>query len=312
MPHLVPTGDPRVDATLRATVSAFEAAFPGRVRGYYVDGSHADGTGLPTSDLDLNIVFRDGFHGEAERAAAETLRDACARASELEYDAELMDEASLIAGASPTFKLGARLVYGEELRDAVPLVPLAEWTRDRMHTSCWRTIHLFGRPVPITLPLEYPDATAAYYGYDRRKTRLPGGGEAPGTRDLIRSTGWAATALVAWQAGQYVARKRDCHVTYRALIGDEWSDLLEDIYVLCRGQWQCLIPDAPAERARLRALCARTLGFERHFMDVYRRFLLAELRGGGDGARMALDVLERLPWRDDEIAAAQAAARADA
>jgi predicted nucleotidyltransferase len=177
-----------VDDTLRATVAAFEATFPGRVRGYYVQGSRADGSGLSTSDLDLCIVFRD----------------------------------------------------------------------------------------------------------------------------LFRSTGWAATALIAWQASQYVARKRDCHVTYRALIGDEWSDLLEDVYVLCRGQWRYLIPDAPADRARLCAICARTLGFERHFLAAYRRFLLAELRGGGDGARMALDVLERLPWRDDEIAAARTAAQVGA
>lgn len=296
-----------MDAALRATVAAFEDAFPGRVRGYYVDGSRADGTGLPTSDLDLTIVFRDQFRDADERAAVERLRDACARASEVEYDAELVDEASLMAGASPTFKLGARLVYGDDIRDAVPLVPLAEWTRDRMHTSCWRTIHLFGRSVPITLPLEYPDLAAEFYGYVRRKTRLPDGTEVPGTRDLIRSAGWAATALVAWQAGHYVARKRDCHITYCTLIGDEWSDVLEDIYVLCRGRWRYVVPDAPAERAQLRAICACTLGFERHFLDVYRRFLLAELRGGAEGAHTALEVLDRLPWHDDEIAAARAA-----
>jgi hypothetical protein len=62
-----------------------------------------------------------------------------------------------------------------------------------------------------------------------------------GTRDLICSTGWAATALVAQRAGHYVDRKRGCHALYAEHIGDEWSDLVRDLYECCeccRGRWQ--------------------------------------------------------------------------
>jgi predicted nucleotidyltransferase len=69
------TGDAAVGETLGDTIAAFEAAFPGRVRGYYVEGSHADGTGIATSDLDLTVVFRGGFQGEAERGEAGHLGD---------------------------------------------------------------------------------------------------------------------------------------------------------------------------------------------------------------------------------------------
>ena len=134
----------------------------------------------------------------------------------------------------------------------------------------------------MRLPLGYPDPRGEFYGYDCRAVRLPDGGEARSTRNLIRTTGWAATALVAHRAGRYVARKRDCHAIYRETIGDEWGDLLADIYTQCRAEWNYLIPDDAADRRRLRAICERTLAFENHFLAIYRRYLLAELRGADD------------------------------
>jgi hypothetical protein len=156
----------------------------------------------------------------------------------------------------------------------------------------------------VRLPLAYPDPAGAFYGYDSRTVRLPDGAEARSTRNLIRVTGWAATALLAHQAGRYVARKRDCHATYRAAIGDEWSDLLADIYTRCRAEWNYLIPDDAADRRRLRAICERTLAFENQFLAIYRRYLLTELRGADDGhARQALWLLGQIPYDDDEVRA---------
>ena len=39
------------------------------------------------------------------------------------------------------------------------------------------------------------------------------------------------------------------------------------------------IPAAQEERAQLRAICARTLGFENHFLALYRHYALSELHG---------------------------------
>jgi len=52
----------------------------------------------------------------------------------------------------------------------------------------------------------------------------------------------------------------------------EWSALLEDIYNYCRQEWHYLIPTEEHNRQRLRTLCERTLGFERHFMAVYKDY----------------------------------------
>jgi hypothetical protein len=62
-----------------------------------------------------------------------------------------------------------------------------------------------------------------FFGYDHRPMRLANGSFEPSTRDLFRATGWAATALIAWRAGRYVARKSECHRLYQQFIGDEWA-----------------------------------------------------------------------------------------
>ncbi|MDQ2903794.1 MAG: hypothetical protein M3Y81_09600, partial [Chloroflexota bacterium] len=174
----------------------------------------------------------------------------------------------------------------------MPLVGLPDWTRDRMHTSYRRFVKLFQRPGVVTYPLAYPDPAAEFYGYDLRKVRLPDGREVNSTRDLIRATGWAATAIIAFKCGRYVARKSDCHRIYQECFHDEWGSLLADIYQQCRGRWHYLIPEASAERQQLRAICARTSGFENHFLQVYKKFLLSELRHEDTQAReQALKVL---------------------
>jgi predicted nucleotidyltransferase len=102
-------------AAVRSVLDAFAERFPGRLRAAYVEGSHADATPVPTSDVDLLLVVRGNFRGAGERRAA--------------------------------------------------------------------------------------------------------------------------TALLAWRAGVYVARKRDCHALGARHIGDEHGRLLADLYERCRGAW---------------------------------------------------------------------------
>lgn len=296
------TGDEAVDAALRAVVAGFEARCPGRVRAYFVHGSHADRTGVAASDLDLTVVFKGPFAGEVERAAIARARDECARQAAVELDFEIVAEEDLARGVPPDLKLGGRCVWGEDRRGEWPLIPLAAWTRERMHAAYWLLVNVFGRPPLVDGPLGFPDPAAEFYGYTRRTIRPPDGSDVPSTRDLIRVTGWAATALIALRAGRYVARKRDCHRAYRWFIGDEWAPLLAEIYDRCRGEWGYLLPADPAERRALRAICARTLAFENQFMIVYRDFLLAELRAPDAEARLAaVQSLGRVAYRDGAV-----------
>lgn len=298
------TGDTIVDDTIARVCATFDGAFPGRVLSWFALGSYADASAINTSDLDLTVVFRDAL-SDGERARAEHVCGSLVADSPVELDIELDDERSLAQGISPNFKLGGICVWGEDVRESAPLVSIAEWTRDRMHSSWWRIARLFSRPTALTLPLEYPEAADPFRGYTRRTLRIASTVEVPCTRDLIRLVGWAATGLLALQSGVYVARKSDVHPLYRERIGDEWASLVEDVYRECRTRWGYLIPHEPEERARLRDICDQTLGFERHFSMIYRDYLLAELGSDDPEAiHFAAEVMSRAPLRDDAVVVA--------
>jgi hypothetical protein len=298
-------GDARVDHTLAVIVTTFDGAFFGRILGWYLLGSYADASAIGSSDLDVTIVFKDTLSAEERTRAgdlAARLAQFCAKQSQVELDIELNDERTLMLGASPNFKLGSALVWGEDIREQTPLISLPAWTRDRMHSSWWRIARLFARPAVVSLPLEYPEPADPFRGYTRRTLRLAGGEEVPCTRDLIRLVGWAATGLLALHAGVYVARKSDAHRLYRQHIGGEWAPLIEQTYTLCRMRWVYLIPTEPDEGAQLRALCDQTLGFERSFAAIYRDYLLAELVSDDpEAARFAAEMMSRAPLCDDAV-----------
>ena len=179
------------------------------------------------------------------------------------------------------------------------------WIRQRMHAAYWLIVKVFNRPPSVSYPLGYPDPDSKFYGYDQRKVRLFDGREVNSTRDLVRVTGWAATALLALKARQYVARKSDGHRAYRDHIDDEWASLLTDIHDQCRTRWRYLIPEVEDQRRLLRDICTRTLGFENHFLAVYRGFLLSQLTGYDEAGRIdAVRFLEQIPYRDTAIEAA--------
>ncbi len=295
-------GSTTTDAIIRGVIGIFETAFAGRIRSCYVEGSYADGSAVAMSDIDLTVVFKDRFVGDAEREAATRLAGYCAAVSGVELDIELADDVQLAAGVYPSLKDGSLCPYGVDRRAEFRLLPLEEWTRQRMHAAYWLLVTVFDRPRVVVPPLRYPDPADTFFGYTRRTVRLPTGAEAPSTRDLIRVTGWIATALLAQRAGVYVARKSDCARAYRRSIGDEWASLLDAIYRRCRGEWGYLVPTAEADRRELRALCMRALHFENHFLTIYKDYLLAQLRSADDIApHRALWVLEHVTYCDESV-----------
>ncbi len=142
-----------------------------------------------------------------------------------------------------------------------------------MQAAHWLICNVYKRASSLDTSLPFPDPLDEFYGYTNRTVRLPDGKAVPCTRNLARTTGWAATALLAFQANQYVVRKRDCAQMYRAYIDDERASLLENIATYCRDEWQYLIPTTDYGRKHLREICEQTLGFERHFLTRYTNYL---------------------------------------
>lgn len=298
-------GDAQIDAVVGEVIRVYEGAFPGQIAGYYVEGSYADRTQLATSDIDLVLVFRQPFAHEEERKAAEQAWDRHNQGSTLEVDLVLTNEQKLRDGVNPNVKMGSLFVYGEDVCHRYPIVPIESWTSERMHASYWLLVNVYQRPKPVQLMLDFPDPVDEFYGYTNRTIHLPDGREVPCTRNLVRTTGWAATALLALQARQYAAKKRACVQLYREHIGDEWTSLLEEIETFCRDTWQYLIPDEPAAREHLRAICAHTLLFERHFLVLYKDYLLRQFHTTNqEQLDRAFWVQNHSPLADEEVVAA--------
>lgn len=296
---LYSTGHAQADRAVQEVVTLFESSFPQRVVGYFVEGSYADQSAIATSDLDLTIVFRTQFVTPAERQQAQEVVTACRQLSVLELDITLTAEAELRQGADPMFKMGARLLYGQELRDTIPLIPIELWARQRMHAAYWLLINVFNRPKPVVAPLTFPDAQDPFYGYAKRRMHLADGSVIPTTRNLIRVTGWIATARLAYEAQHYVVRKRDCVSAYRSLIHDEWTPLVAQIDARCRSAWAYQIPPTSAEQAELRTILCDALAFENHFLDCYHHFLLTQLTSADQEAQQAARaLLQNTPYTD--------------
>jgi hypothetical protein len=292
----------QVKNIIRDLIDVYEANFPGCIAGYYVEGSYADQTSVATSDIDIVIVFRDRFADKQMHMAAEQLWESLGQPSTIELDIAVIDEDGLRGGVRPNLKLGSQLIYGEDVCQRYPLIALDNWAFERMHAAYWLCIMVYHRLLPVHLPLDFPDPNDEFFGYIQRMTILPDGLEVPCTRDIIRTTGWAATALLALQAGQYAYRKRDCYQLYRQHIGDEWSELLEEIYVCCRGRWNYLIPSAREDRLRLRHICARMLDFERAFLLHYKHYLLTQFDSAYPiNLKHVLWVQERVPLADEAV-----------
>ncbi|MFL5695185.1 MAG: nucleotidyltransferase domain-containing protein [Ktedonobacteraceae bacterium] len=296
-------GPSQIDSVVQEVIQVYEDTFPGQIAAYYIEGSYADQTSLTTSDIDLVIIFRNRFADADARSMAERTWTN-KQVGTPEVDILIVDEDSLRAGVRPNVKLAGRLIYGQDVCRLYPLLPIEAWARERMHAAYWLLVSVYQRPTPVHLPLTFPSPSDEFYGYTNRTIRLPDGQEVPCTRNLVRTTGWAATALLALQAGQYAGRKRDCARLYRDHIGDEWSSLLEEIAISCRDEWQYLIPTTSHARKLLRSLCERTLRFEQHFLSLYKPYLLEQLRSTEqEHVRFAIWLQEHLPLDDAEVTA---------
>jgi hypothetical protein len=174
-----------------------------------------------------------------------------------------------------------------------------------MHDSFGLISHLFGRPGYVRYPLDFPKPDADFFGYNDRVIRLENGTKLLSTKNIIRASGWAATALIAWKAGQYVTGKTECLELYRRYIGDEWTAHLEELHNKVRDAWKYLIPAAQAAQAELRTICRRNLAFENHFLLMYKDYLLSELATKDpSGCIWALDSYGRTPYLDEEVCSA--------
>jgi hypothetical protein len=177
--------------------------------------------------------------------------------------------------------LSSRFIYGEDIRAQVSLPEPAAYLRECMHRAFHRLSWIRQHPKIIACPLDYPDQTGEFYGYD-----VQAEGEST-TGRLVGNLLWIATAQLVAKTGRYFKNKHEVIEAHQTIFGDERSALIATAYHLCRAQWAYRLSEAPVERAELRALCAGVLEFENHFMAQYHAFLLSESESEDTEAKQA-------------------------
>lgn len=310
------TGDRRINQILRGVVGVFEAAFPGRVRAYYLLGSHGNGSAVPTSDLDMGILFAGSYRDDAEEGCAVRLCQDCEAISGMLLELWVMSEERLARpdrlGTALQLRLGSQFLHGEDVRDCLAVRADERYVRWAMQVPVHGLFGERGQPATLAYPLDYPDPAGEFYGYDRLALAGAGGADRPGTKLLVAIVGRIAAALVALETGRYVGSKAESVALYHAHVADGWADLVEQSYTICRNRWDYLVPTDPADRALLRDLCRRALAFENHFLLAYKGYLIESLRGPDRAQRLsALEALRRVVYPTPDVTLAVRAVAPD-
>ena len=255
------TGNQQVDTILRGLISLYEMLFPGRIRGYYLLGSYMDASAGAMSDIDLYILFKQDFLDLNEEKKANALREASASLCPIRLDIPLLSEKQL-QSEDVRLKVASRLIYGEDIRDTLPLPTKEAYNRfiTQWPLNFFRRIHQ--REV-LHFPLHYPQSNAPFYGYTL--ITIPPWyppSIQQGTKEFVAAACWTATALLGLQVGHYVGKKADAINVYGKVIADEWTTFLQDVYLKCDRQWEYRVPDDTSDRVVLEDLCRRMITFE--------------------------------------------------
>jgi predicted nucleotidyltransferase len=296
------TGNTGIDALLRGVIGILETVFSGHIRAYYLFGSAADGSQRQTSDIDVCLVFKSPLTPE-EREKLEQIKSACSLMSPWAIDLIALDEPRLRESGHFRIKSASRLLWGNDLRSLMPELTHEEYLHHYTHAPASYFTQVLRHVEAVTFPLSYPDPLGAFYGYDQ--SSLPPLGKARhNIKGLVSAMCWAATILVAWQAGKRVETKSASVRMYREHIHDEWTSFLEELYEWGSIHWQYVVPEASEDHLRLRRLCAHTLAFENYYLSRYRSYLLTELGKGPLCQCFALEQLRTIHFPDETCLAA--------
>lgn len=308
-------GMPYVDETAADIVQQFEQAFPGRVRGYYLLGSYADGCGVVGSDIDMYVLFKETFLTPKEAIQAKQLAAICAKKCILRLDINVVDEQTLPNYQSimrVALKQNSMLYFGEDTRPAMTLPSRAAYTRD-ITDGVIEFLQYLHHSNSVTYPISYNDPNGEFYGYDNM-TKLAFDVAAlyyppakadnvhHAIREMVECACRMASALVVFKTGSFVSTKRGSVETYNREIHDEWSPFLAAMFEKGKLRWLYGLPEREEERVELRELCRQMLAFENYYLQHYRTYLLSLLSSEDQqNVQFALKRLETVHFDDDEM-----------
>lgn len=142
---LASSGVGEIDALLAEIIGTLDAAFGARVRGYYLVGSYAMACPVWTSDVDVVALFDDAATADEQRRFGDLIAPIRAR-SRWPIDVNPIDEAELRRDGASRFKFTSTLLYGEDVRDTLPLRPIEKYIRSEIGGAFMMLTRVHGTP----------------------------------------------------------------------------------------------------------------------------------------------------------------------
>ena len=274
VPLLQSTGHQNVDEILQGIIGTYEKTFPKRIRAYYLIGSHATGNAVSTSDLDVVIVFKNKLI-PSEEALAHHVVNSCQLISSIELDLMFYSEEQILRRRmyGRGFALTRRLEFGEEFDEAIPLPSIEKYLWFMMNSAYEALVWIRCNPQALAYPVDYPNPKSPFFGY-AKPVRMFNGEIRNGAKQLVHNVCVACSAIIGFLVAEQVTGSSESVKVYKKRIGGRWTGFLDSIHEVCRIRWNYIIPEDEIGQRQFRDYCQQALGFERHFLKVYRNYLL--------------------------------------
>jgi hypothetical protein len=239
-------------------IASYGRSFPVGGASWYLTGSHADGSAIDLSDVDL-LCLSDPLPPQLYNWARSIQEPYNAN-----VDIVMLHPASLNsvlnANAIPMIN-AARHMAGPDVRDMLPPLDL----RAYQETVGWK----FGTDVAYFHPSGQvggpPDPSEEFLGFVGPAKKWTG--LDTWTHDVVVLVGKAATAMAATR-GQVAGTRREALQRLQQVSGlEEWSHFCSDTVDLLRDQWRYRVPPEPDARRRLRSVCERLCDLENATLD---------------------------------------------
>lgn len=185
----------------------------------YLQGSRAIHTDQADSDLDITVILRD------DKWQQHVVNDL------VDHRREVTAVIDAAVGSPQSFGMpeaafsalrvlhSGKLVWGEDVRKLIGEPPRDAYLQSVAGSARRGIAMLRGHePDQLTVPIEYPDSARPFLGYEIiRRPRWYPDGASGGTRDLVATATWCATAWLAVSGHPYVFSKSEAVERYAAL-----------------------------------------------------------------------------------------------
>ncbi len=259
------------DLLMRLVIEKLDPFFAHVRRGYYLVGSSASGEADEMSDVDVAVLW-EAIQGRPIEIQS------LFRTMELVDDLGLGRLDLLVAEVNefqhpfrrwqvPGLASSSTFVSGTDLVKDIALPTQEVHVNDLAFRARQLIGKVHGRHMSQG-PLEYPDASSEFFGYEKRRTWYPEGTET-GTKEIVDLAIGCAAPFAAKLSGQLIRAKAHTVEVYRGCSDRPFSESVPALYARCKQDWHYRIPQSQEDRNELRQYCEMVLTLENRVLAEF-------------------------------------------